>query len=381
MILRVRRACAIVLSIALISASLPAAAIAAPVPADEKPLTTEKDIFQFNWTANPQISPDGSQVVFVKVNVNEKKDGYETSLWAVSTRGDEQPHRLTNGPRDSSPRWSPDGKRLAFIRVTEKNGKPQEGQIHILNFNGGEPWALTSLPKGASSPKWSPDGSRIAFISSTTAADIAKADKEKKGSGEKDKDEKAEQNPPAPKSQESKAEEKASKEGKPGQAKQEPESKTQAASKEEKTEHESDVRVISRAVYRENGNGYMDPKHPDHIWVINAPAAVDDAPLPKPLQVTSGVYDDSDIMWSPDGTQILFTSDHTPEPYYEVARGTVYSVPSNGGAITKLFTVEGDIGSPVLSKDGKQIAFRGAPNKPILSYAQDDLWVIDVAPG
>ena len=94
MMLRMRKSFAIVLTMALISASLPA--VAAPATVDEKRLITEKDIFQFNWTANPQISPDGSQVVFVKVSVNEKKDGYDTALWAVSTQANEPPHRLTN---------------------------------------------------------------------------------------------------------------------------------------------------------------------------------------------------------------------------------------------------------------------------------------------
>jgi dipeptidyl aminopeptidase/acylaminoacyl peptidase len=375
----IRKSFAIVLTVALISSSLPAVAIAAT--SDEKRLITEKDIFQFNWTANPQISPDGSQVVFVKVSVNEKRDGYDTALWAVSTQGNEQPHRLTNGPRDSAPRWSPDGKRLAFIRAAEKDGKPQPGQIHILNFNGGEPWALTSLPKGATSPTWSPDGLRIAFLSGTNAVDLAKAEKSKDK-----KEEKAEQNPPAPKSEESKAEERSSKEGKPGEAKRgetksEPETKSAASAKEEKSDHESDVRVIARAVYRQNGGGYMETKHPDHVWVINVPAEPDDSPLPKPLQVTTGVYDDNDIMWSPDGAQILYTSDHRPEPYYEVARESVFSVPSKGGESKKLFTVESDIGSPVLSNDGKRIAYRGAANNPVLSYTQDDLWVIDAAAG
>src|SRR5246127_5973797 len=73
---------------------------------------TEKDIFQFNWIGDPQISPDGAHVAFVKVSVNEKKDGYDTSIWSVSTRGDESPRRITDGKHDSSPRFSPDGKWL-----------------------------------------------------------------------------------------------------------------------------------------------------------------------------------------------------------------------------------------------------------------------------
>src|SRR6516162_8268093 len=71
---------------------------------------TEKDIFQFNWIGDPQISPDGTQVAFVKVSVNDKKDGYDTSIWNVPMRGDDTPRRVTDGKRDSSPRWSPDGK-------------------------------------------------------------------------------------------------------------------------------------------------------------------------------------------------------------------------------------------------------------------------------
>ena len=53
----------------------------------QKRSITEKDIFQFNWIGDPQISPDGAHIVFVKVSVNEKRDGYDTSLWSVSTRG------------------------------------------------------------------------------------------------------------------------------------------------------------------------------------------------------------------------------------------------------------------------------------------------------
>src|SRR6185436_8990480 len=74
---------------------------------------TEKDLFNFIWIGDTQVSPDGTRVAFVRVTVNEKKEGYNTAIWAVSTSGNEVPHRLTSGEHDLSPRWSPDGKYLA----------------------------------------------------------------------------------------------------------------------------------------------------------------------------------------------------------------------------------------------------------------------------
>ena len=85
---------------------------------------TEKDIFKFQWVGDPQISPDGSQVAFVRITADEKKDTYATSIWTVATRGGATPRRVTNGPRDTTPRWSRDGKMLAFLRSGEKDGRP-----------------------------------------------------------------------------------------------------------------------------------------------------------------------------------------------------------------------------------------------------------------
>lgn len=106
---------------------------------------------QFTWAADPRIAPDGSEVAFVKVSVDAEKDDYLTSIWvvAVPARGaNAEPRRLTNGPRDTAPRWSPDGARLIFARTTEKDGKPQPPQLYLLSFAGGEPRPLTDLPKG-----------------------------------------------------------------------------------------------------------------------------------------------------------------------------------------------------------------------------------------
>src|SRR5215831_8655523 len=93
----------------------------------QKRSITEKDLFQFNWVGDPQISPDGSRVAFVKVSVNDKKDGYDTSIWSVPIRGDEPPRRMTDGKHDASPRWSPDGKWLVFVRAPEAPSGPASG--------------------------------------------------------------------------------------------------------------------------------------------------------------------------------------------------------------------------------------------------------------
>src|ERR1700686_4158350 len=106
-----------------------AAAITSSEAAAEKRNITEKDLFNFVWIGDAQISPDGSRVAFVRVTVNEKKEGYNTSIWVVPTTGTEQSHQLTKGDHDSSPRWSPDGKFLLFARATEKDGKPEPPQL------------------------------------------------------------------------------------------------------------------------------------------------------------------------------------------------------------------------------------------------------------
>ena len=87
---------------------------------------TEKDIFGFTWIGDTQLSPDGSRTVYVQTTVNAKRDGYDTALYLLdTTRPMIPPRRLTNGPHDAQPRWSPDGTQIAFTRAVEKDGKPQ----------------------------------------------------------------------------------------------------------------------------------------------------------------------------------------------------------------------------------------------------------------
>src|SRR5437763_6330870 len=141
---------------------------------------TEKDLWDFVWIGDPQVSPDGSRFAFVRVTVNEKKEGYNTSIWSVPTAAGEEPHQLTKGDHDSTPRWSPDGKYLLFVRATGKDGKPEPPQLWILPMAGGDSFSFTDLPKGAGNPVWSPDGKTIAFTSETNPEDLFKQEKKKR---------------------------------------------------------------------------------------------------------------------------------------------------------------------------------------------------------
>ena len=324
---------------------------------------TEKDLFDFVWIGDPQISPDGSRVAFVRVAVNEKKEGYSTSIWSVPVAGGEEPHQLTKGDHDSTPRWSPDGKYLLFLRSTEKDGKPEPPQLSILSMAGGDSFSFTDLPKGASNPVWAPDGKTIAFTSDTNAEDLAKQEKKKRKEEELKKEVSQSSPSPHPTSVAGIVD---------------PGPQTAAKKAETESEHESDIRVITRAVYREDNEGYADPKHPQHIWVVTAPRNADEKVQPK--QLTSGRFDEGNVVWSNDTALIYFTSLRVDEPYYELPRTELYSVPASGGAPAKLNSIDMEMNNLSLSPDGKQIAFIAAVAQPINSYTQPDLWIVDLMP-
>jgi dipeptidyl aminopeptidase/acylaminoacyl peptidase len=342
----------------VVGAALGGSAAGGAAPAAARRPIAETDLFHFVWVGDPQISPDGKRVAFVRSTVDARREGYETAIWiaaadpahpaAVAPPGgataDAGPRPLTAGPRDSAPRWSPDGRRLAFVRQVGQMGKEKERQqLFVLPLDGGEAHRVTDLPGGASSPAWSPDGRTLAFLSATSVADLARA--QKKAS----RDAPAEAAPAA------------------------------AGEAHGLSEHESDVRVITRAVFRANDTGYVDFMHPEHLWTVEVPPGGAEAPPPR--QLTRGEFAEQAPAWAPDGSRLYYVSERDKEPSYREIGEAIYAVPAAGGEPLKVAGFHGGIASLAVSPDGRQIAFIGASDaKPARSYDQPNLWVVAAEP-
>src|SRR5438309_5427537 len=124
------------------------------------------DLYAIPFASDPQLSPRGDAVAYVLTTGDREADENRSAIWLVPVSGDGPPRELTTGREDTSPRWSPDGERLAF--VSKRGDGP--AQIHVLPTSGGEARTLTDLPLGAGRPVWSPDGSRMAFAAPVDTA-------------------------------------------------------------------------------------------------------------------------------------------------------------------------------------------------------------------
>jgi dipeptidyl aminopeptidase/acylaminoacyl peptidase len=308
----------------------------------QKRSITAKDIFSFTWIGDTQLSPDGSRAVYVQTTVNAKREGYDTALYLLDTSQPmTPPRRLTNGPHDTQPRWSADGTQIAFTRALEKDGKPQPPQLYLLSLAGGEPVQVSAMEKGVGSPQWAPNGSSIGVLSETPIVPEPKTDK-------KDGTDKA------------KAE-----------------------------EHKSDVRIITKAVYRNNGTGYLDTKDASQLYLFST-VKVGAKPV-TPWQVTAGRFAVGEFVWSTSSDKIYYTSEHVDEPYYDLPHNEIYVVETSANDAAKdekapppLSTLVAkltfDASGMVMSPDGKRLAFHGEeqPLAKPRSHQQADLFVMDI---
>ena len=282
---------------------------------------TVDDAFEIREVRDPQITDDGKWVAYTVSSASLKDDKSETRIWMAPTSAGGEAIALTAEKVSSShPRWSPDGRYLAFL------SKRNEGktQVWLLNRMGGEAQQLTETIQDVDDFAWSPDGKRLVLVlQDPSPEDVEEAknkDKDKPG-GDKD-----------------------------------------AKSKKPKTPRPM---VVDRYRFKSDTVGYLNHQR-THLYVF-------DVATKAVTPITSGDFDDEDPAWSLDGMSLAFASNRsTPDPdrtydsnIWVVAAGNT----DKGAHLTQVTTNPGFDGHPEWSPDGQWIAYVTQLDPKLLVYA------------
>ena len=297
---------------------------------------TPEDITRIQWIGEPLVSPDGSMVVFTVTHVNEVRDENISAIWMVGTNGSD-PRQFTSGfRRDHSPRWSPDGSRIAF--VSERHCPDLTGpaadktQLYVMDMAGGEPVRLTSCPGGVSSPEWSPDGGAIAFV--------ARVDRD----------------------------------GAPGDVGK------PVVSGDRPPSHPA--RVIETLRYRRNGEGFIDSRRQICVvWVASDRQSLNTGQSAV-IQLTHGDFDHTDPAWTPDGKQLLFVCarhaardvDNCSDIWVMDVGDLTETSSTPERPFSKVTSTTGPLAMPVPSPDGTYVMYFGHAH-PVDTGRQTRAWV------
>lgn len=282
--------------------------------AQEKTPFDYMDVFELQYVTDPQISPDGDQVVYVRNQFDINTDRKFTNLWTIGYTG-ENHQPLTSGKKGcSSPRWSPDGKRLAYVSDEEGSA-----QIFVRYMESGQTASITNLPSSPRSVTWSPDGQWLAFIQ------FVPSEQPKLGDF-----------PGPPKG----------------------------------AEWASPAKIIDQVSYKSDGNfSFLEPGF-YHLFVVAAEGGA-------PRQLTYGDFNQNSFCWTPDSKNIVFSGNREPNAELERQNTHIYLVSRDGGCINKLTSGRGPHNNPEVSPDGKFIAFTGYEDK-FAGYQLSRLFVMDI---
>ncbi|MGB5341427.1 MAG: S9 family peptidase [Thermoanaerobaculia bacterium] len=285
----------LVLLLLLVCGSVAFAAESAPEEKTEPRLLEVDDYFRIGQVADPQMSPDGGWVAYTVTTYDLEEDKSNTRVWMVPSVGGEARPLTGEKVSSSRPRWSPDGKYLAFLSARDES----TSEVWTLFREGGEGIQLTDTPQSVNSFEWAPDSKRMVLVLKDPKPEELEAH-------EKGEDYEKKTPPPW---------------------------------------------VVTRQQFKLDYVGYLDSRR-DHLYVF-------DLATKKTTQITSGDFDDSQPDWSPDGTQIAFTSNRTenPDANYNSDIWVVSASNTDKGAqLTQVTANPGADASPSWSSDGKLIA-------------------------
>ncbi|MDF7775477.1 S9 family peptidase [Sphingomonas sp. AOB5] len=300
------------LALGLCAVAVPALAQPAPVPGPNR-IFTGQDLFDLEVATDPQISPDGSIIAYVRRSNDIMSDRARATIWLIDVRSGVQSPLVTGPGSHMSPRWSADGKRLAYISSAEGNGV----QLFVRWMDSGATARITNLPDTPGSIAWSPDGTRIAYILPVAGPGLQL--------------------------------------GKP-------------LAKPEGAQWAAPLEVIDKVTYRNDGGGYVKPGF-DHIFVVSADGGA-------PRQLTFGdMHDAGPLAWTPDGKSILFSTVRGDD-WERSFNSEVYALDIASGDIRPLTSRDGPDGAPIISPDGTKIAYLGFDDTR-RSYENTELYVMN----
>ncbi|HEX5467394.1 MAG TPA: S9 family peptidase [Candidatus Limnocylindrales bacterium] len=287
------------------------------------------DLYHLRVPVELRLSPDGRLAAYTVKTVAPGRDGYRFALWIVATDGSAPARQLTLGATcDNAPRWSPDGRTLAFLSdragmlqaagAADRPGLakewPKEGcrQVWLLPLDGGEARQLTRLPYDVSDLTWSPDGRQLCVVSASLSTTAARSQRDPA-------------DPPEP-----------------------------------------DARSIDRLGYMLNDVGFIYDR-PGKLWRVEVESG-------EAVRLTSGPIPDRSPAWSPDGRSIAFVSERHRDRDL-IWRSDVYLVPAAGGRPVRVTGGRGErlFDDPTWSPDGAWLAVKGH-RFPAHNASRVDLW-------
>jgi dipeptidyl aminopeptidase/acylaminoacyl peptidase len=282
-----------------------------------------EDIYEIRVPADCRLSPRGDRIVTAVTQADREQWKNISHLWMAEVGGTREPRctQFTQGKQsDRLPRWSPDGKTIAFLST-----RSERTELWTIPADGGEARQLTKLDGTVGEFAWSPDGRR--FVATFTPRDA-----------------------------EAKAREERKKKGEPG---------AEAPL----------VRTVERLFYKLDGTGFL-PQGRAHLCVIDAVTGTS-------RQLTGGdEFSEGEPCFSPDGKWVYFTSNRMADPDRHADREDIWRIPTRGGAIERIRTFDGPAGEPSVSPDGRWIAFLGKKDadEP-WNLRHTKLWVVPTTGG